>query len=167
MPKTTTQRIIFTLMMVFVMVYIMTVYTVSLGQGGLSYGILAGALREMWTEYIIVFCLIYFVITRAAMKIASRILDPASSPRGLVMLSIQCCTVLCIVPVITLIATFLHHGATSQWFVQWITTLVQCFPMAFFTQLFFAGPLVRFLFRKICRPEQAVRTGRASALHPE
>lgn len=36
MPKTKFQSFIFTLMMVFCMVYCMTVYTVSLNSGGLS-----------------------------------------------------------------------------------------------------------------------------------
>lgn len=149
MPKTTFQRIVFSLMMVFVMVYCMTVYTIAMAGGQLTYAVFSAAIHEMWIEYIIVFCLIFFFITRLAMKMAARMVDPAESGRGLVTLSIQSCTVMCIVPAITLIVTLLHHGFTGAWFTQWITTLVICFPMAFFLQIFFAGPLVRFLFRRL------------------
>lgn len=154
MPRTVSQRIVFTLMMVFVMVFAMTVYTVAISQGGLTGQTFRIAIQEMWVEYVIVFCLIFFVITKLAMKLAARMVDPRENGRGLVTVSIQSCTVMCIVPIITLIATFLHNGFTSQWFVQWITTWVQCFPMAFFLQIFYAGPLVRFVFRHIF-PEKA------------
>ena len=50
---------------------------------------------------------------------------------------------------ISLFTTFFHHGFTSSWFVQWVTLICQCFPMALCTQLFLAGPLVRFVFRHL------------------
>ncbi len=46
MPKTRFQSVIFTLMTAFCMVYLMTVYTVSLKMGGLSYGTFSIAIRE-------------------------------------------------------------------------------------------------------------------------
>ncbi len=61
MPKTKFQSIIFTLMMVFCMVYCMTCYTVSIGMGGLSNKVFAIAIKEMWVEYIVVFLIGPFV----------------------------------------------------------------------------------------------------------
>ena len=66
MLKTKFQSIIFTAMMVFCMVYCMTVYTLAMKFGGLDYSVFAFAIREMWVEYVIVFLLIFFVITRLA-----------------------------------------------------------------------------------------------------
>ena len=59
------------------MVYCMTVYTVALKFGGLSYQVFSLAIKEMWLEYIVVFCLIFFLITNTAKKLALRVINPA------------------------------------------------------------------------------------------
>lgn len=147
MPETKPEKVIFTLMMVFCMVYCMTVYTIAGNMGGLSLPVFGIALREMWVEYVIVFALIFFVITGLAHRLTVRILPQTPAPIFF-MLSMQCFTVALIVPTITLAATFLH-GGTADWFPRWLTTAVKCFPMALFLQVFYVGPLVRFLFRRI------------------
>lgn len=149
MPKTKFQSIIFTAIMVFCMVYCMTAYTISLKFGGLSYQIFTLAIKEMWLEYIVVYCLIFFVITNTAKKLAFRIINPEKSQPIFAIVTIQCFTVCQIVPVITLFATLIHNGITANWFCQWMQLAVVCFPMALCTQIFFIGPLVRFLFRCI------------------
>ncbi len=149
MPKTKFQSVIFTAIMVFCMVYCMTVYTISLNYGGLQYQIFALALKEMWLEYIVVFCLIFFLITNTAKMLAFRIIDPAGSQPIFMILAIQSFTVCQIVPVITLFATLVHNGISADWFCQWIQLAVICFPMALCLQVFFVGPLVRLIFRTI------------------
>lgn len=149
MPKTKFQSVIFTAMMVFVMVYIMIVYTISLKTGALSYQVFCMAIKEMWLEYLVVFCLIFFVITNTAKKLAFRIIEPGSIQPIFMILAIQCFTVCQIVPAITLFATLVHNGITANWFCQWIQLAVTCFPMALCIQVFFAGPLVRLIFRSI------------------
>ena len=64
MPKTKFQSIIFTLIMVFFMVFSMTCYTISLNMGSLTPQVFSMAIREMWVEYVVVFCLIFFLITK-------------------------------------------------------------------------------------------------------
>lgn len=149
MPKTKFQSIIFTALMVFVMVYCMTVYTLSFKFGGLNYQVFHLAIQEMWLEYLVVFCLIFFIITNTAKKLAFRIIEPGSTQPIFMILAIQCFTVCQIVPVITLFATLVHNGITTNWFFQWIQLAVTCFPMALCLQLFFAGPFVRLIFRTI------------------
>jgi hypothetical protein len=34
---------------------------------------------------------------------------------------------------------------------NWLQTAARNFPMALFWQLFYAGPFVRFVFRKVCK----------------
>ena len=80
MPKTKFQSIIFTGLMVFVMVYCMTVYTISLKYGALNYYVFYLAVKEMWLEYLVVFCLIFFVITNIANKLAFLIIHAGSLP---------------------------------------------------------------------------------------
>lgn len=149
MPKTKFQSVVFTALMVFCMVFCMTVYTVSLKFGGLSDEVFALAIREMWLEFLVVFCLIFFIITETAKKMAFRIITPGSVPPIFTVLSIQCFTVCQIVPVITLFATLVHNGLTADWFCQWIQLAVLCFPVALCLQLFFVGPLVRRVFRAL------------------
>ena len=53
-------------------------------------------------------------------------------------------------PIMTLIANLLFEfKGWENLFVNWIKTWTLSFPMALFWQVFYAGPLVRFLFRKI------------------
>lgn len=155
MPKTKLQSIVFTMIMVFFMVYCMTVYTLSLGIGRLTYGVFLTALKEMWAEYAVVFCLIFFFITRNAVKAAGRIIDPAKNSPIIMTITIQSLTVVMIVPLITLFATFFHNGFTGGWLTQWIMTAAVCFPAAYCLQVFFVGPLVRFLFRTLFRKQLA------------
>ena len=149
MPKTKLQSLVFTLIMVFCMVYVMTCYVLAGNMGGLSYPVFLIAINEMWIEYVIVFVLIFFVITRTAQKLAFRIFTPGKDKPIFIILSIQCFTVCLIVPAITLIATFIHHGFTGMWFTQWISLAFYCFPAARCLQVFFIGPFVRMLFRLI------------------
>ena len=151
MPKTKLQGVVFTALMVFSMVFCMTSYTLALQAGGLRPGIFSLAIREMWTEFVIVFVLIFFWITNLARRLTARLFSPKDKPVFLI-LSMQAFTVAAIVPSITLIATFLHHGFTGLWLYQWIQTAVLCFPMAFFLQIFLVGPLVRFVFRTLFYP---------------
>lgn len=149
MPKTKFQSIIFTAIMVFFMVYCMTVYTIAMKFGGLDYNVFALTIWEMWVEYVVVFLLIFFMITKLARKLAFRIITPGVDKPIFLILAIQCFTVCLIVPTITLFATFFHNGFTSAWFCQWIQLAFLCFPVALCLQVFFVGPLVRLIFRTI------------------
>lgn len=149
MPKTKFQGFIFTAIMVFFMVFCMTVYTLTLSGGGLDYSTFLTAIKEMWLEYVIVFLLEFFFITDLARKLALRIIDPEKDNPFFMILAVRSFTVLFTVPTVTLIASLIHGGFTSDIITRWLTLAVQCFPMAFFFQIFIAGPLVRFIFRKI------------------
>ncbi len=149
MPKTKFQSIIFTAIMAFCMVYCMTVYTIALKFGSLQYQVFSLAIKEMWLEYVVVFCLIFFLITNTAKKLAFRVINPANSQPIFMILAIQSFTVCQIVPVITLFATLIHNGISADWFCQWIQLAVTCFPMALCAQIFYIGPLVRLIFRNI------------------
>ena len=155
MPKTKFQSIVFTAITVLFMVFCMTAYTIAMKFGGLSYTVFSLAIREMWVEYVIVFLLIFFLITKAAQKLAFRIIKPNKEQPIFMILAIQCFTVCLIVPCITLFATFFHNGFTAEWFTQWIQLAFSCFPVALFLQVFFIGPLSRLIFRTIFRKQLA------------
>lgn len=155
MPKTKFQNLIFTLLMVFCMVYTMTVFNIACNSGGLSYAVFLTALKEMYVEYIIVFIIIFFVISKLSKRLAFKITDPKTDKPIFVILSIQCFTVCLIVPSITLISTFIHGGFTVSWFTDWLTLAARCFPVAFLLQVFFIGPFVRKIFRMIFKSQLA------------
>lgn len=167
MPKTKFESIIFSLMMVFCMVYCMTVYTISLETGGLSSGAFLGAIQDMWVEYVIVFTLISLFVTKTALKTAGRLVSPEKRGSFRMTLTIQTLTVLMMVPMITLCATFLHHGFSADWFSQWIRTAAVCYPAAYFLQVFLIGPFVRFLFRTIFRKESVSTAARQTGADRE
>ena len=153
MPRTKLQSVVFTAMMVFCMVYCMTCYTIVQKLGGLSYEVFLLSIKEMWIEYVIVFALIFFVVTPSAQKLVFRVIKPGETKPIFLICGIQCCTVCLIVPMITLIATFIHNGFTAEWFTQWISLGFYCFPCALCLQVFFVGPFVRMLFRLIFRKQ--------------
>ena len=124
MPKTKFQSVVFTLMMVFCMVYCMTCYTVAIGMGGLSNQVFLIAIKEMWIEYVVVFVLIFFAITKLAQKLAFRIVTPGKDKPIFVILSIQSFTVCLIVPLITLFATFLHISIKSSFDISFLDILL-------------------------------------------
>lgn len=149
MPQTKVQRFVFTMMMVFFMVYSMTCYTIAIKQGGAFHQVFILALQEMWLEYAVVFLLIYFVISTAAQKAALKITGGGTKNAKLTVFMIQSCTVCGIVPAITLFATLAHGGVSDTWFAQWVQTALLCFPAAYCIQICLAGPLVRTMFQAI------------------
>ena len=49
----------------------------------------------------------------------------------------------------SLAATILFKDAGNQFVAVWLQTTAFNFPMAFFWQIFYAGPFVRFIFGKL------------------
>ena len=104
MPKTKFQSFIFTIFMVFLMVFCMTIYTLSIQLGTLNSQVFYMAIKEMWLEYIVVFLLIFFVMKNRSIKTARKMTDFKTISPIFMTLLIQCLTVCQIVPVITLFA---------------------------------------------------------------
>ena len=59
-------------------------------------------------------------------------------------------TVCVMCPAMSLWATVLFQRPGIEFVPAWLQTVVCNFPMAFFWQIFFCGPLVRRLFRRWC-----------------
>ena len=104
MPKNKVQEVIFTVLMVFVMVYAMICYNIAVETGGMTNLVFLHAFRELLIMGPIAFLLDFFLL-------------------------------------------FKHAGV--QIVAVWFETTAKNFPMALLWQLFFAGPLVRFVFRHL------------------
>ena len=80
--------------------------------------------------------------------------DPRQDRPIFVILAISSITVCLMCPSMSLIATLLFKNAGSQLVAVWLQTTAMNFPMAFFWQIFFAGPLVRAVFGLFFREKE-------------
>ncbi len=71
-------------------------------------------------------------------------------------ISIMIICIMC--PVMSLIATILFKDAGNQIVAVWAQTTFMNFPVAFFWQLMYCGPIIRFLFGKIFAEQNVKET---------
>ncbi len=147
MPKNKLQDVVFTLIMATIMVYGMIVYNVALNTGSVTGKTFVMALHEMPIMVPIAFVLEFFVVGKLARMLIFSVMTPDDRPAFITYgISICICCIMC--PVMSLIATILFKMPS---FGMWIKTWALNFPMAILYQMFYCGPLVRFIFRHIFR----------------
>ena len=81
-----------------------------------------------------------------AARLAARLAVPREWPLAAV-LARSAMTVCVMCPAMSLWATVIFQRPGIEFVPAWLQTVVKNFPMAFFWQIFFCGPLVRRLFR--------------------
>ena len=146
MPKNLFQEIVFTVMMVFVMVYAMICYNIALNIGGMTNEVFLLAFKELVIMEPIAFVLDIFLVGRIAKNKTFKI-----------VLGISVISVIFMCPLMSLAATLLFKNAGSEVIAVWIQTTITNFPMALCWQLFFAGPVVRTVFSLIFREKKALQ----------
>ena len=149
MPKTKFQEVIFTILMVFVMVYAMICYNISLNIGGMANHVFLDAFHELVIMGPVAFILDFFLYGSLSKKLAFRIVNPAEDKPIMIILAISSITVCLMCPSMSLVATLLFKNPVKEVIAIWLQTTALNFPMAFFWQIFFAGPLVRKIFGAI------------------
>ena len=149
MPKTKFQEVIFTILMVFVMVYAMICYNISLNIGGMANHVFLDAFPELVIMGPVAFILDFFLYGSLSKKLAFRIVNPAEDKPIMIILAISSITVCLMCPSMSLVATLLFKNPGKEVIAIWLQTTALNFPMAFFWQIFFAGPLVRKIFGAI------------------
>ena len=138
MPKTLLEKIVFTLVMAAIMVYGMIVYNVALATGGVTNATFGMALHEMPIMVPVAFVLEFLAFT---------FMRPSDSPQFITYaISLMIVCIMC--PIMSLVATVLFKEPS---FGMWAHTFGCNFPMALCWQMFYCGPLARFLFRHIFR----------------
>ena len=146
MPKTKFQEVVFTIMMVFVMVYAMICYNISLNIGGMANHVFLDAFHELVIMGPVAFILDFFLYGSLSKKLAFRIVNPAEDKPIMIILAISSITVCLMCPSMSLVATLLFKNPGKEVIAIWLQTTALNVPMAFFWQIFFAGPLVRKFF---------------------
>ena len=147
MPKNKFQEVIFTIIMVFFMVYAMICYNIALNTGGMRNEVFLSAFHELIIMGPLAFILDFFLYGHLAKKIAFGIVNPAEAKQYEIVLAISSVTVVLMCPSMSLAATLLFSNAGSEFIAIWFQKTALNFPMAFFWQIFFAGPIVRRIFR--------------------
>ena len=152
MPKTKFQDFIYTIIMVILMVYGMVCYNVSLNVGGMQNFVFLEAFKELPIMGTIAFLLEFLIIGKLAQKLAFRLVNPKEDKPIFVVLAISSMIVCLMCPIMSFIGCLLFGLVTIDTFIaRWLQTFVLNFPMAFFYQIFYAGPFVRWIFKKIFR----------------
>ena len=146
MPKTKFQNTIFTIMMAFAMVYAMICYNIAISKQGMTNEIFLLAFHELLIMLPVAFLLEFFVVEKLSLFLAFRLVTPKDRPI-LIQMTISAMIVCLMCPSMSLVATILFKHPGNELVAAWLQTTVINFPMAFFWQMFFAGPLVRLLFR--------------------
>ena len=150
MPENKLQDFIYTLMMTFIMVYVMVCYNISIHAGGLSNIVFLEALKELPFMWIVAIILEFFLISKIAHKLTFKALDPKKTPNIIISYGISIIIVTFMCPIMSLIATILINKPSLDMFISsWLQSMVLSFPMAMCFQLFYAWPIVRFIFNLI------------------
>ena len=147
MPKTKFEDAIYTIIMATIMVYGMIVYNVALNTGGVSGQTFLLATHEMIIMVPVAFVLEFFIVGKIAQKLAFTVMKPTDRPQFITYaISLMIVCIMC--PVMSLVATVLFKEPS---FGTWVHTFGCNFPMALCWQMFYCGPLSRFIFRAIFR----------------
>ena len=162
MPKTKFQEVIFGIIMVCVMVYAMICYNMALPAGGLQPYMLIEGARSLPLLGLIAFAVEFFFVEKLAKKCALRMCDPKTEHPFHFILAMAAATICMMCPIMSFITMLMYHnpGLHPELLTVWLSTAAKNFPMALCWQIFFAGPLVRLIFRLIFErnPQKVART---------
>ena len=107
------------------------------------------AFKELVIMGPIAFILDFFIIGHIAKKLAFKIVNPAKDNPFFLVLAISAISVIFMCPLMSLAATIIFKNPGVEFVAVWLETTALNFPMALCWQLFFAGPIVRFIFRQL------------------
>ena len=114
MPKNKFQEVIFTIIMVFFMVYAMICYNISLNIGGMSNTVFLSAFHELVIMGPIAFILDFFIVSKLAFMCASRMVDFRSCHPFSKILAISVPSIAFMCPLMSFAATLLFKNAGNQ-----------------------------------------------------
>lgn len=122
MPKNLFQEIVFTVLMVFVMVYAMICYNIALNMGGMSNAVFLKAFHELVIMAPIAFVLDFFAVGKIAKKKAFSIVDMRKDNPFHLVLAISVISVIFMCPLMSLAATLLFKDAGREVIAVWLET---------------------------------------------
>ena len=152
MPQNKREDLIYSVLMVFIMVIWMCTYNIAIVYGGLSLEVLQEAWLAFPLAYLVAFLLEKFIVSKFAHWFAFRFLVKPTSKQWKIILAITCCTILPMVIFMSAFGAIESCAASGQWDTigwQYLVILPRNLAMALPFQLLVAGPLLRFVFRRL------------------
>lgn len=147
MPQTKFQKLFFMFLTVLLSVHAFVIYNIAISMGSMSNQVFLLARKEVPLEFVIAFLVEALFAARLAEKMAFRMVDPRTDKPIVIILAITCSTVLIMCPTMSFAATIIYNGININFVANWMQKIVYNFPFAFFTQIFFIGPVVRIVSR--------------------
>ncbi len=147
MPKTKFQNIVFTLMMSFLMVYAMICYNIALNIHGMANHVFIDAFHELTIMWPVAFLLEFFLVDKMAHHLAFKVVKPGDRP-FVITLAISFYIICIMCPIMSFIATILCKTPGKEIISVWFMTILFNFPMAFFWQICYCEPFIRWIFKK-------------------
>lgn len=142
-------------------------------QGGVY---MFGTMLPIWAivliEFCFAFCLECAVGSPLSFKMAIRMFDPKRNHPMIFETVIISCTVLIMCPAMSFIAAWLYYPYYAGFnlltlLANWLKLVCYNFPFAFFSQVFFIQPLIRWLFGKIFAKDIASRNAQEEQERPK
>ncbi|HEY3268398.1 MAG TPA: DUF2798 domain-containing protein [Armatimonadota bacterium] len=158
MPRTKTQALSYALLSVGITVHIFVWFNIALETGGMSNQVFIASCKYVPIECAFALLLQLFVAGPLSKRIAFGMVNPREDRPFVVSTAIICATICLMCPMMSFVATILYNGITAEFLAQWLQKIAFNFPLAFFSQLFFIQPLVRYLFGAMFRKQIASRT---------
>ena len=115
MPKNKFQEVIFTIIMVFFMVYAMICYNIALNMGGMSNAVFPAAFHELIIMGPIAFILDFFLVSKLAFACAARMVDFRTCHPFSMILAISVPSVAFMCPLMSLAATILFKNPDNRY----------------------------------------------------
>jgi len=116
--------------------------------GGMSNQVFLLAFHELIIMWPVAFILEYFFVDKLAHYFAFKVVTPKDRP-FFITLAISFYIICIMCPIMSLIATILFKTPGVQIISVWFMTILFNFPMAFFWQICYCGPFVRWIFGKL------------------
>lgn len=122
--------------------------SIALNMGGMSNQVFLLAFHELIIMWPVAFILEYFFVDKLAHYFAFKVVTPKDRP-FFITLAISFYIICIMCPIMSLIATILFKTPGVQIISVWFMTILFNFPMAFFWQICYCGPFVRWIFGKL------------------
>ncbi len=193
MPRNQFQRMVFAFLTVVITVHAYVFYSLYVVNGNLLMEItgadsvihaintqggvyMFGNMLPIWAVVLIEFCFAYslecLLGSPLSFRMASKMFDPRRNHPMIFETVIISCTVLIMCPAMSFIAAWLYYPYYSGFnmftlLANWIKLVCYNFPFAFFSQVFFIQPVVRWLFGKIFAKDIAARNGAENQERPK
>lgn len=149
MPKNKKEDLIFTIIMVLFMCYSMICYS-TICVKGMSNEVFLMALKELPIMWLIAFLLEFIIVSKLVHKIVDKSIDIKKTEPLIVTVLFSSVTVVFMCTFMSFIGSLLfNYNGIENIICNFLTVMLRNFSVALCLQLFFIGPLVRFIFRKI------------------